>query len=64
MALNQLNRNFQEYPKMIKDFERRPKANMGDDFMCNRFINGMAYVSLMTYAMSHRIKPLLSYKIF
>jgi hypothetical protein len=29
---------------------------MNDDFLCNRFTNGMANVTLRTHAMSHRAK--------
>jgi hypothetical protein len=31
---------------------------MNDDVMCNRFIIGMARVTLRTHAMSHRVKSI------
>jgi hypothetical protein len=42
---------------MFNNFERHSKADMNDDVLCNRFINGIANVTLRTHAMSHRAKP-------
>jgi hypothetical protein len=56
MALNQANRIFQEYTMMFNDFERRSKADINDDVLCNPFIVDLANVTDMTHAMSHRAK--------
>jgi hypothetical protein len=56
MALNQAGKPFQEYPRLLNDFERRLKADMNDGVRCNRFIIGEANITLMTHALPHRRK--------
>jgi hypothetical protein len=41
---------------LFNDFERRYKAAMPGDVMCNRFIISMANITLMTHTILHRAK--------
>jgi hypothetical protein len=57
MALNKANKSFQEFTMLFNDFERFFTASMNGGAMFNRYIIGMANVTLKTHAMSHsRVK--------
>jgi hypothetical protein len=48
---------------MFNEFERRSKADMNADVLCNCFITGMASVTLKTHAMSHHAKSVTTLTI-